>query len=237
MKKVEKETGRSVLLKSVQDVGLPGVCERFIVDCNSKYLLVEIIEDCYCDEKGNINQEEVDRSNAHEVLHGLLAYKEKYCQFKLIGQIKDELLDSTSILFTMIEDIVVNKRIDENNFQPISQSYINTVKMATKDIQKGKDIFERFNCTPILKKSFMVLNYIQPWGYLKYFNLSAIDKKTLYKFLKVFQKSYPRQYKEAKIIQEIILKNDIFTREGFNKTIRECLILWDLMDLVKLYTC
>ncbi len=236
IKKVEEETGRSVLLKSVQDVGMPGTCERFIVDCNSKYLLVEIIEDCYCDPKVDINQEEVDRSIAHEVTHGLLAYKKKYCQFEFIAPIKDELLDSTSILFTMIEDIVVNKRIDENNFQPISQIYLNTVKKLIKDLRKGRDIFEE-NDIPKYKNSFMILNYIQPWGYLKYFDSDKIDKKTLHKFLKLFQKLYSTQYQEVKTIQEIILKNDIFTSEGFNNTIKECLDLWNLTNLVKLFTC
>lgn len=238
IEKVKKETGRHVKIKGVQDVEMLGACERFIVDCNSKYLLVEIIEDCYCVPKENINQEEVDRAIAHEVTHGLLAYKEKYCQFEYIRRpIEEELLNSTSMLFTMIEDIVVNKRIDKNNFKPISQVYIDTIKKVTEDIQKGKDIFRMFDNAPIFKKSFMVLKCIQPWGYLRYFNLDKIDKKTLRKFLELFQESYFTQYQGAKIIQETISKNDIFTREGFDKTIRECLNLWNLADLVKLYTC
>jgi len=240
IKKVEEETGREVLIKSVQNVGMPGTCERFIVDCNSKNIYVEIIELCYCDEKGNLKQEqeEIDRSITHEVTHGLLAYKEKYCQFQYIRKpIEDDLLNSISILFTMIEDIVVNKRIDKNNFKPISQFYIDGVKEATKYMEKGKDIFKRLNDSPIIKRSFMIWSYIQPWGYLNYPYSYKIDKKPLHKFLKIFQQSYLKQYQEAKKIQEIIVKSDIFTRVAFDKTIRECLDLWNLADLVRLYTC
>jgi len=78
----------------------------------------------------------------------------------------------------------------------------------------------------------MVFRYILAWGYLEYLNSDKIDKKTLHKFLKVFQKSCPKQYEEAKKIKEIILKNDIFTRKGYDKTIKECLDLWNLTNLV-----
>ncbi len=241
IKKVEDETNREVYIKGVQDVGMPGMAERFKVNCNSKNIYVEIIELCYCDEKGNLKQEqeEIDRSIAHEVTHGRLAYKEKYCQLRLIGN-NYNLIDSASLLTSSIEDIVVNTIIKKNSFKPISQSYLNeVVKPATEDMRKRKDIFERFNYSPILRKSFMMSVYIQAWGYLQYFNLGNIDKKNLHKLLKEFHKLYLEESKIAEKITKTILDkdNNIFTAKGYNEVIKKCLDLWKLTDLVRLYTC
>lgn len=45
----------------------------FLLD--PKYIRVEIIEEKYYDSKGEIDQEKIESSIAHEVTHGLLAYK------------------------------------------------------------------------------------------------------------------------------------------------------------------
>ena len=240
IKETEEETSREVYIKGVHDVEMPGMAERFIVNCNSKNIYVEIIELYYCDEKGNLKQEqeEIDRSISHEVTHGRLAYKKKYCQFKFIGN-KYDLFDSASLLASSIEDIVVNTIIKKNSFKPISQSYLDAVvKPATEDIRKGKDIFERFNYSSILRKSYMMSIYIQAWGYLQYnFDLDNIDKKNLHKLLKVFHKKYPEESKIAEKITKTIKDNNIFTAKGYNEAIKKCLDLWDLTNLVEIYTC
>jgi len=66
--------------------------------------------------------------------------------------------------------------------------------------------------------------------------LDNYSKKIIYKFLKIFQKSYPQQYEEVKKIKAIILENDIFTPEGFYNTSKKCLDLWNLTNLVELFT-
>jgi hypothetical protein len=242
IKKAEEETNREVYIKGVEDVGMPGTSARFIANCNSKNIYVEIIELFYRDEKGNLKQEqeEIDNIIAHEVTHGRLAYKEKYCQLRLIGN-NYNLIESIGLLASRIEDIVVNTIIKENSFRPISQRFFTIIESATKDMQKGKDIYERFNYSPILRKCFMLSTYIEPWGYLQYFNLdlNSINKRNLHKFLKIFQKSYPDQFNEAEKIIKIISENDIFTPEGFCNTIKKCLDLdlLNLIDLVELYTC
>lgn len=240
IKETEEETNREVYIKGIQDVGMIGMTARFMVNCNSKNIYVEIIELSYCDEKGNLKQEqgEIDRTIAHEITHGLLAYKEKYCQFKFFGDKKD-LEDSISLLASSIEDIVVNIIIKKNSFKPISQNYLNeVVKPATEDMRKGKDIFERFNYSSILRKSFMMSIYIQAWGYLQYnFDLDNIDKKNLHKLLKVFHKRYPEESKIAEKITKTIKVNNIFTAKGYNEVIKKCLDLWDLTNLVEIYIC
>ncbi len=52
----------------------------------------------------------------------------------------------------------------------------------------------------------MVFRYMLAWGFLKYLNLGEINKKIIHKLLKIFQKSCPKQYAEAKKIKEIIPK-------------------------------
>jgi len=235
IKKVEKETGRPVLLKSAQDVGLYGMNAVFKLD--PKYIHVEIIEEKYYDSKGEIDQEGIECVIAHEVTHGLLAYKKKYYQFYIVPKCNKLEEDSFRLICSMIEDLVVHKIMQENNFRLLPKRYINKVKDEIEDLRKGKDCYENFNkYPPKLKDRFIVYRYMLAWGILRYFIPGEIDKKTIYKFLKIFQKSYPKQYKEAEQIIKIIFEKDIFTRDGQCKTIKKCLALWNLTNLVEINT-
>lgn len=236
IKKAEEETGRSVLIKNVQDVGLNGMSAVFRLD--PKHILVEIVEKKFCDLKGEIDQEGIECVIAHEVTHGLLAYKKKYYQFNIVGRRNELEEDSVSLINSMIEDLVVNKIMHENNFQLLPKRYIKRVKDEIEDLRKKKDCYENFNkYPPIFKDRLILYRYMLAWGVLRYFIPGKIDKETIYKFLKIFQKSYPRQYEEAEQIIKIILENDIFTPEGCCKTIKRCLALWNLTNLVEIYTC
>ena len=235
IKKVEEETERPVLLKSVQDVWLYGTGGVFKLD--PEYILVDIIEDKYLDFKGEVEQEEIEYMIAHEVTHGLLAYKEKYCQFRFRGRMYNELVvKSASLLFTMVEDIVVSKIIYENNFQQYPQIYIPQIEYEIECARVGEDAYKPY--TPLkFKYRYMVFRYILVWGLLKYIKLDEIGRKKSYEYLEMFKKSYPKQYAEAKKIKEIILENDIFTPEGFCNAIKKCLDLnfWNLTNLVEIY--
>lgn len=236
IKDAEKETGRPVLIKNVQDVGLDGMSAVFRLD--PKYIRVEIIEKKFYDSKGEIDQGGIECVIAHEVTHGLLAYKKKYYQFDIVGRHNELEEDSVSLINSMIEDLVVNKIMHENNFQLLPKRYINRVKDEIEDLRKEKGCYENFNkYPPIFKDRFIVYRCMLAWGILRFFVPGEIDKKTIYKFLKIFQKSYPKQYEEAEQIIKIILENDIFTPEGCCKTIKECLALWNLTNSVEIYTC
>ena len=234
IKKVEEETGRPALIKSVQDVGLNGMSAVFILD--PKYIRVEIIEKNFYDSKGEIDQGGFECVIAHEVTHGLLAYKKKYYQLDIVHKCNKLEKDSIDLIHSMIEDLVVNKIMHENNFQVLPKRYINRVKDEIEDLLKGKDCYENYNKYPLIfKDRYIVYRHILSWGVLKYFNPGEFDKKIIYKFLKIFQKLYPKQYKEAEQIIKIILKNDIFTPEGCRKATKESLDLWNLTNLVKFY--
>ncbi len=141
----------------------------------------------------------------------------------------------------MIEDIVVDKIIHEKNYISYFTSYIDDVKGDIKSIRdkdKGGYFCEKYNDPTYKgKNKAMIFRNILAWGYLEYSNLDKIDKKALHKYLKIFQKSCPKHYEEAEKIKEIISKNDIFTPEGYCKTIKKCLDFWNLTPLVAIYTC
>lgn len=206
---------------------------RFILDPD--YIRVEIYEEKYLDSKEEIKQEEIEYMIAHEVTHGLLAYKENYCQVRP-RDIDNELVNgSASLLFSMIEDIVVSKIIYENSFQMYPQNLIIMIQNEIEYERKGGDFYKQFN---EIKDRYRVVRYVQAWGILRYryINLDEIGKKTIDEYL-IFQKLHPKQYEEAEKIKKIILENNIFVSEGYNNAIKECLDLWNLTDLVWFYTC
>ena len=235
IKKVEEETGRPALIKSVQDVGLNGMSAMFVLD--PKYIRVEIVEKLFYNSKGEIDQGGFEHVIAHEVTHGFLAYKKKYYQFYIAPKCNKLEDNSIRLICSIIEDLEVDNILHENNFQLLPKRYINRIKGEIKDLSKGKDCYENYNKYPLaLKDRFVVYRYMLSWGTLKYFNPREIDKKIIYKFLKIFQKSYPKQYEEAEQIIKIIPEKSIFTREGQYKTIKKCLALWNLANLVEIYT-
>ena len=240
IEKVKKETGRPVKIKGVQNVGLDEMSSTFILD--PKYILVKIVEDNYYDpddlKKEKIDQEGIECVIAHEATHGLLIYKKKYCWLRFSRRCNKLEEESVSLIYSMIMDVVANKIMHENNFQSLPKYYIDNLKEDIKKLQAGKDPYKNYNKdSPILKNRRMVFAFITAWGILRYFNPGEVDKKTIHEFLKVFQKSHPKQYEEAEKIKKIIRENDIFTSEGFNDAIKECLDLWNLASLVEICTC
>jgi hypothetical protein len=181
IKEVEEETGRPVLIKNVLDVGLNGMSAVFRLD--PKYIRVEIIEKIFYGSKGEIDQEGIECVIAHEVTHGLLAYKKNYCRLDIVHKCNKLEEDSIDLIHSMIEDLVVNKIMHENNFQLLPKRYINRVNDEIEDLRKGKDCYENYNkYPPIFKNRFMVYRYILAWGVLRYFIPGEVDKKLFINF-------------------------------------------------------
>lgn len=226
IEKIEKETGRPVSIQMVRDVGLRGM--RAVFELDPEYIRVKIDQ--------NIEMEDFEQSIAHEITHGFLAYKKKYCQLDYVQEPNEIEGKSIDIIVTMIEDIVVNKIIQRENFQPYPCDYLNKIQNDTKNIRKSKGKIPRLHQEPVLNDRLMILRYMGAWGFLKYFNLDSFSQRVIYKFIKYFKKSYPKQYEAAGQIEEIILENNIFTPEGYYKAIKRCLEFWKLVDLVKFVT-
>lgn len=234
VEKIEKETGYTVLIENYQ-----GEAAKVTLNHERKYIHVEINEGEYIKDlkKGSKEElkEEIDHTIAHEVTHELLSLKKKYCRLRCGSEARKTI----ERLVIMIEDIVVNEFIQKKNYRPYSTQYLNEIKLEIKIMRKGLDVYEMYNNDPdpMHKNMFMISRYIQAWECLKYLNLDNNSKKIIYKYLKQFQKSYLKQHEEAEKVKEIILKNDIFTPEGYNKAIKKCLDLWNLTNLVEIYFC
>ena len=78
VKGIKEETGRIAYIKNLQSLGQLGQAAGFIFN-NSLQISVEIVEDNFLDSKGELCKEEIECMIAHEVTHGLLAYKKNYC--------------------------------------------------------------------------------------------------------------------------------------------------------------
>jgi hypothetical protein len=222
--KVEKETGRSVLIQTTQDFGVSGMMARFLE--HPTHILVEVAP--------NIPHDQFAQSIAHEVTHGLLAYARRYRRLGNPKRPPTPLEANTvSLLATMVEDIVVNKIIHENGFQPFAPNYLSVVREETKAARKGRDYYRQFQ-DPLFKDRFMVFRYIMAWGFLQFYDLDKYARKTLSRFESEFKSVYPNQYKLAGQVKDIITKNNIFTPEGYCSAIKIGLALWGLNDLVEL---
>ena len=221
--KIEKETRRQVLIQAVQNVGLSGMTARFSEHPTN--ILIEVVQAFQHDEQ-------IEQSIAHEVTHGLLAYAKGYCLIEYKHTLTKLESDSIGILATMIEDIVVNKIIQENGFLPFTSIYLETVKKETKALRKNQDYYQQFQ-NPF-KDRFMVFRYIMAWGFLKYYDLDESSRKIIARFENDFRLSRPKQYKDAYQIKEILLQHNIFTAEGYCQAISESLKLWELNNLVNI---
>ena len=197
-------------------------------ELDPEYIRVKIVQ--------NIEMKKFEQSIAHEITHGFLAYKKKYCQLDYVQESNEIEGKSIDIIVTMVEDIVVNKIIQEENFQPYPYDYLDKIQNDIKNIRKSKGSFPQLHQDPLLNGRIMILRYIGAWGFLKYFNLDSFSRRVIYKFIKCFKKSYSKQYEAAGQIEEIIIENNIFTPEGYYKAIKRCLELWNLVDLVKFVT-
>lgn len=224
IKNVEEETGYIVSIKDFKGRGA-----IVTLDNENKYIRVEINEE----ESKNESEEEIDYILAHEVTHEFLSLTQGYCRIRADSKTNEKIL----FLVSAIEDIVVDSIIQENNFSSNHDFYLNEIRISNKGIRKhahkNRNYFDADKGD--IKFIHLVADYILAWNYFKYSKPDKIDKKALHKFLKTIQKFCPKQYEEAEKITSIITKNGIFTSEGYNKTIMECLKLLNLIDLVEVY--
>jgi hypothetical protein len=223
---IQKETGREVKFKNADGVGMPGMVAVFR---EHPYCIDVLIA-----ADSQLTEAELEHSIAHEATHGLLVYGRGYYTPFLKHALSTTEKRSLDLLFTMIDDIVVNRIIDEAGFSPYSGIYLATVVEETEAVRKGEDYSNQFSDVPLLFSRFMVFRYIIAWGFLKYFNLEPQARRILKTFLNVFKKTYPSHYEMATKIKKIVVNNSIFTPEGHRKTVEGVLKLWGLQDLVEL---
>ncbi len=223
IKKVEKETGRRVFVEKTGDLGLSGMASGFVQDPAG--ILVRLSPE--------LHGRQLEHSIAHEITHGLLRYKKGFPQIIPRRPLSEKEAISISILCSMLEDIVVNKITYAEGFPLFASNYLETVQKEEEDINKG----EYFSSTAMdldVRNRLMVSRYTTAWGFLEYFDMDFSSKEVLDKFVRSFERYYPKESEMTGQIKDIITQNDIFNPDGYNKIIRRCLKLWGLCDLVEL---
>jgi hypothetical protein len=223
--KIEDETGRKIMIIRGH-VGLPGMPASFRQHPSDIIIAIASSID--------INNPNLEHTFAHEATHGFLIYKKGY--YKPVFKRTANSIESkiVSILFTMIDDIVVNKIISEEGFSSFASKYFSILKIETLAAQWGKDPYKAYASDPLLRSRFMAYRYISAWGFLTYLNPEPLNIQIIMDFLKSFEKTHPKETKMAKQIQSLILQHDIFTPEGHFTLMKKLLKLWELQDLVTL---
>ena len=227
LSKVEVETGRRIELRFVTDLGLSGMTAAFSLHPSS--IIISLKEGT---DWGNPEHE---HSIAHEATHGYLVYKLGYSYLRTKCKPAENEMNHVRLLFTMIDDIVVNRIIQKEGFPLFAPGYLNMVEIETKAARKGSDRpYDMFSHDPLFKNRFMAFRYILAWGLLNYCDLKPYARRTINKYLKAFQKSFVKQFTMADQIRGIILQHDIFSAHGHRKAVEAVARLWHLDDLVGL---
>ncbi len=222
--RVQQQTGRTVTIQESTDHGLSGM--RASTTEHPTDILVRI--------SPNNTPEQFEQSVAHEVTHGLIKYKHGYQRPKVKDQTSSVDAMRVNLLLNAIEDVVVNKLMRDEGFQPYAFNYLDMVKQETKDAEKRRDTYAQDFPDPLISDAFKAYRYILAWGFIQYCNLP--DKAVLNilkRFIDRFKVAYSSQYVMAKQVTESIVQNDIFTAQGFDRALRKALEAWNLSDLVE----
>jgi len=226
LNKVEAETGMEIKILESPKLGLKGMWAGFRY--HPDFIVVII--------RSGIKKphETIERSIAHEATHGYILFKEKYCMAEFGESVADNDRRDIQLIFTMVDDLVVNKIISKNGFEPFGAEYLNMVQKEIEAMVSGQDFYRQFSYDLLFDDLLMISRYIIAWGFLEYFNLNAQEYELIKKFTSVFKDAYPMQYRLANKIKGIIIKNNIFTSEGHCKAMEEILKLLKFKNLVKI---
>ncbi|HEY0196264.1 MAG TPA: hypothetical protein VGC02_01705, partial [Methanobacterium sp.] len=177
-------------------------------------------------------KEDVERSIAHEATHGYILYKMGFCRSKYSEGVPSDYKRDVQIIFTIVEDLVVNKIIADNGFPPFGHEYIPTlreeIRVAREGERAGEAFYHQFTDNPHREALLMISRYIIAWGFLRYYTLKVEEKKLINEFTRVFEKFYPDYYQYAARVVEILEEKDIF------KSDEECQAIHEILKLLKM---
>lgn len=225
LKKIEMETGKEIKILESPHLGLKGMWAGYRYHPN---FIIVIIRSGV--QKTN---QALERSIAHEATHGYILFKKKYCRAEFIREMSANEKKDIQMIFTMVDDVVVNKIISENGFHPFGAEYLDVVSRETDSMISGVDIYRRFSNDLLFDDILMISRYIIAWGFLEYFELDDETNEILKKFIYVFKDTYPLQYEVASKIETIIRQNDVFSSEGHCNAMNDILNLLKFDDFVK----
>lgn len=220
LKKVEKETSKPIKILKSDELGLKGMLSAFRYHPDQIIIII----------KEGVKRSEPDmaRSIAHEATHGYLIFKLGYCRPVFKKNSPANLMKNTHLVFTMMDDIVVNKIIQKNGFPPFGSEYLVSVKYETESALKGENIYKKFSEDPIFNLILMISRYIIAWSFIEFYDIGKNDKDIIIRYLSAFESNFVDEMVLVSKIKDIIKNNDIFVSSGHCQAIEEILDLWDL---------
>lgn len=232
LEKIQAETGREITFQENTNLGIKGITaayqyhpQKLIIILNPEY---------------HRAKEDVERSIAHEATHGYILYKMGFCRSKYGEGVPSDYKRDVQIIFTIVEDLVVNKIIADHGFAPFGHEYLPTLREEIRVAQEGEEAGEAFyhQFTENLHREalLMVSRYIIAWGFLRYYTLKNEEEELIREFTQVFGKYYPDYYQYAAQVVEIIQEKDIFKSDDECRAIQEILRLFKMdanVELVK----
>jgi|GEM_PF-726826 hypothetical protein len=224
LQKVEDETRRTIKILESQNLGVRGISVGFRY--HPQYIIIIVNPSL----KRSIT--DFERSIAHEATHGYILHRLGYCRPLFRPETPDKIQQMVHLLFTMVEDLVVNRIIQDNGFQPFGSEYIpmlhREVEVAEKGEQSGETFYHLFSPDPQTEDILMISRYIIAWGFLNYHSFKKDVQDRIQEFLLKFQQNYSHHYPRAAIVREIIQKHNVFTAEGQCQAMKEIIELWGL---------
>lgn len=222
---IEEETEKEIKILESPKLGLKGMWAGFRY--HPDFIIIII--------RSGIKRldESVERTIAHEATHGHILFKYKYCMAEFNETASDNDRKNIQLIFTTVDDLVVNKIISENGFRPFGDEYLRIIQKEIDAMISGHDFYRQFSDDLLFDDLLMISRYIIAWGFLEYFELNIEEYQLIEKFTTVFKYAYPVQYSIAEKIKQIIIEKDIFTSAGHCKAMDEILELLKFKDLVK----
>ncbi len=226
LEKVERETSKPIKIVESNNLGIKGMLSAFRYD---PHFIIIII-------KAGVPRFECDmvRSIAHEATHGLLIFKKGYCRPRFHKNLSDQLIKNSRLVFTMLDDIVVNKIIEDNGFPPYGSEYIPSVIRETEAALKGENIYSPYSGDQLFHQIFKTSRLVIAWAFLEYFKLDKSHQKRLKDFINAFKQNFPPEYGLGMKITQIISKHDIFNSKGHADALIKILNLWGLNQILEL---
>jgi hypothetical protein len=225
---IEEETGLPVKILTSPDLGLTGARAAFNYHPHYTVVVLNSSEPRL--------SEDMERSVAHEATHGYILHKLGYCRAAFSDKTSEDVKKKANVLFSLVEDLAVNRIIQENGFPPFGSEYLAMLKkeieVANAGETEGEKFYRQFTPDLELEDIIMVSRYILAWGFLRYYPLPLKVRYILQKFLEVYSKAYPHHYPHAARVKEIILQNDVFTAQGECRAMQEIMNLWGWEGLV-----
>lgn len=234
-KRVKEKTKKNILLESIHpSMFAPGMTAAFSYNTNN--IIIAIVPDVF--KKGITD--DLCRSLIHEATHGLLLFGEGYYTIKPknVTNLSKEEIELRNRLATMINDIVVNYKVQQEGFPAFGENYIPMIRKEIKYINQGKDIYAaNLQIGNIYYSKFKISRYIMAWAFLKFFELEDDVKLLLNRYLTCFRNNFLEEYNECKEITNLLNKYDILNPKEHKIVIARISEMWELdakTEIVKL---